>query len=390
MAKLTTNLTDLSYVVESTPGTTPATPTFQLLPTTSNNLQANITTQVSEVIRSDRQIDDLTIVDAETSGEINFELSYTPYKPIILQLMRNTPVSISMAAVSADFSDTGTITASGETFVTEGIVVGMNVSVAGASTAANNRVYKVTAVSETVLTVSPAPNTTEAGQTITIDGYMIRNGAALPTTNTFMKRVNDVTPYYFYYDGTVISNMSMTFATATRITGAISLMGRVETPTDTAISGQDVLDVPDYSIMNSVNNIQEINVTGLPLTTCFNSLDLQINNNSTGAKCIGTLGNSDIQDFTFEVTGSIETYFENLVLYEKFKNSDAFSIAITLQDTDGNTMVVTIPRAKFEELSMPIDGKDQFLMLPGKIRALRDATTNCTLQFDFFDAATSS
>ena len=70
MAISSTNYTDFSYIAEVTAGITPATPAFQRLPITSVGLSDSLSTSVSEVIRSDRQIDDLVITDAEVSGEL--------------------------------------------------------------------------------------------------------------------------------------------------------------------------------------------------------------------------------------------------------------------------------------------------------------------------------
>ena len=100
------NYTQLAYIEEVTAGTTPATPTFQLLPTTGGSPVSNISTAVSEVIRADRQTDDLTVVDSSVSGDINYELSYAPYKPFLQALLQNdTTSSIAESACSVDGLD---------------------------------------------------------------------------------------------------------------------------------------------------------------------------------------------------------------------------------------------------------------------------------------------
>lgn len=311
MAKLTTNYTDISYVAEATPGVTPATPAFQILPTTGGSPELKTTTQVSEAIRSDRQIDDLIPVDAEVIGDLNFELSYAPYKPLLQQILRPT---------------------------------------AGPSDA-------------------------------------VINGNKAPQTYTFCKRVvASATTYYFYYTGVVLGNLKLSFSTGSRLTGSISVIGETETPTETGIVGQTFVQPPAHVIMNSVDNILDLSLTGLPANTCFKSLELTIDNSSTGAKCIGVYGNSEVADFGLNITGSIETYFEDLVLYQKFKAAEAFAMAIELKDGLDNELKMTFPKCKFEELSVPIPGKDQFLTMPGTLRALRDQALGYTAKFEFTDA----
>jgi len=100
-----TNLTSIAYVKEATTiGETPATPSFQLLPTTGGSPVNNITTTVSEVIRQDRQTDDLIITDGEISGELNYELSYAPYKDFMNSVLMDNTTSRSVALSSASIA----------------------------------------------------------------------------------------------------------------------------------------------------------------------------------------------------------------------------------------------------------------------------------------------
>lgn len=94
MAITSTNYTDLSYILEVTPGTTPATPALQLLPTIGGAPMANISTVISETIRSDRQTDDLILTDQDTGGDVNFELTFDAWKPLMIALLQSsTPVA---------------------------------------------------------------------------------------------------------------------------------------------------------------------------------------------------------------------------------------------------------------------------------------------------------
>lgn len=383
-----TNYTSLSYVEESTPGTTPTSPTFDTLPTTGGSPKSNITTATSEVIRNDRMTDDLIVVDNEISGDLNYELSYAPYKPLVQALLRGTARTIAISATDIAADNGGSqFTSTSTDFTTENIQVGDYIAVDGFTDTSNNQNYLVTSVAANALGVSPAPNDESAGDTITMDAEIMRNGAQAMKTYTFRKEVGGITnTAYFYYRGCAINTMTFNFATGSILTGTLSVIGRTEEATETPISGETVNDTPAYSIMNSVNNVVGINITGLSATTCFETLDLTITNNTTAAKCIGTLGAAGLSDFTNEVTANINLYFEDLIAYNKFLNSQSFSVAIQLEDGDGNKLIVYMPKCKFETLDVPIDGKDSFLMLPGSLRALRDSTTDMQVQFSFVAA----
>ena len=393
MSITSTNYSDISYVAEVTAGTTPATPAFQLLPTTGGSPMSNLTTAVSEVIRSDRMIDDLIVVDSEVSGDINYELSYAPYKPLIDACLRNdTPTTVAIAAASdIVMSNTNSeITSTTTDFSAAGIVAGMFFRVSGAALdAANNGIYKVTSVTDAnTLVVDPAPNSDQVAEaSVDIDAIHNKNSNDAASTFTFCKRIQGIAaPAYYYYRGCAISNMSFNFNTGEILTGGLSLFGRTEEATETGISGQSYVAVPSYDLMNAVQSVVSINVSGLPAATEFSSLTLNLNNNTTGAKAIGTLGSVDVTDFTFEATGDISLYFEDLNAYNAYQNSTSFALDLTLQDATGNNIIISMPKCKFETLEAPIDGKDSFLMLSGTFRALRDETQNSMVEVTFIPA----
>ncbi len=387
MTITSTNFTSLGYELEVTAGTTPATPAFDTLPTTGGAPQSNLTTAVSEVIRSDRMIDDLVLVDSEVSGSVNYELSYAPYKPIVTSLMRKTAVDVSfsgaLTSVNADSKFTGAALTTGTN-----IAVGQMVHINGFVNTAINGTYRVTAVTATDLTVDPAPAADEAlGSGGLINATVVVNGAEAMDTYTFCKRVTGITnTAYFYYKGCAISAMNMSFETGSILNGSFDVFGRTETATETEITDSTYPEPPDYTLLNAVNSVVSIDIEGLTAGSPFMSMNLNINNNTTGAKAIGTLGSYDVADFGFEVTGDVDLYFEDLVTYNKFINSESFSVTFVLEDGDNNRIACYMPKCKFESLESPIDGKDNFLMQNGSFRALRDADLEYMLQFSFYTA----
>ena len=82
--------TRLAYVVESTYGTTPATPTFLNQRFVSESLNANIENIVSNEIRADRNVTDLIQVGADAGGAVDFELSYDSFDTWLESLMYST------------------------------------------------------------------------------------------------------------------------------------------------------------------------------------------------------------------------------------------------------------------------------------------------------------
>jgi hypothetical protein len=303
-----TNKTTLGYVKEVTPGTIPVTPAFQLLPITGTNLVAETSTVVSEVLRSDRQTDDLIPVDETIGGTTDAELSYDAYKPLMISLLQ----------------------------------------------------------------------TADAGPKYS-------NGAEVADSYTFRKILHAKgTDYPFYYLGCQIGQMVFNFETASLLSMSMDVMGRTSSTTP---PGDEAPDVPvaAYDLLNSVSST-DIVISGLPASTEFETMTLTVNNNINPAKAIGTLGSIDLASFTLDVTGDVSLYFEDLSAYNAFKNATNFSITITITDATGNIMVIALPYCKFETLTEPVDGKDEFLMETGTFRALRDPVNDEMISFTFTDA----
>jgi len=385
----TTNYTDIGYIAEGTEGTTPATPAFQILPTTGGSPTSSITTATSEVIRSDRQTDDLIVVDLDVNGNINYELSYAPYKPLILSLMQNsTTGSISeTAATYASASPTIISKAGLNSAVSVGDVFTLSSALDSAIDGTYTCINNGTADQITVYPQVPAAMTDQSDVVVTAT-TIITNGANTADTYTFRKRaLKDSTYYYWYYRGCKISSMSFNFSTGSILNGSFSIIGLTEEATTTAISGETTVEVQSYSIMNSVSSIGAIYVDGITLGTCsFSSLDINVDNQINSSKSIGVLGACGTVSFSLNVTGNVEVYFNNLDLYDKFLAAQDFSMTIILTDSDGNNIGINIPYAKFESLDTPIGGKDQFLMQSGSFKALRDATGNYMIKFSLIDA----
>lgn len=385
---VTTNYTDIAYIEEAVEGETPLTPAFQILPTTGGSPVSNISTAVSEVIRSDRQTDDLVVVDSEVGGEINYELSYDPYKPLMLSLLQNnTTSSISIAAASVDgidftlISKTGIegLVENGDTFRVSSV---LDNAIDGIYTCIDNSVANQ-------ITIYPSmPNTMSAQSDVALDTTTLaKNGSDTPKSYTIRKKATETgTPYYWYYRGCKISSMNFNFATGSILNGNFSVVGLTEEATTTKITGETTVNVPAYSIMNSVSSIGTIYLEGVSLGTCsFSSLDLTYDNQINSAKSIGVLGACDTASFSVQITGNVEVYFKDLGIYQKFLNAQSFGVTIILTDGDGNSIGLNMPYCKFESLDTPISGKDQFLMQSGSFRALREPTDDYMFKLSLID-----
>ena len=384
-----TNLTSLAYDKETVFGTTDATPTFTLLPTTGGSPVNNITTAVSEVIRQDRQTDDLVVVDGDVSGEINYELSYEPYKDFLASVLMNT-VSRSIALIGVTVNGTGTGDVLTKALIGDDVKVGDVIRLSSISDPIINGEYVCIESASGTVTVYPATGAIADETDVTVDATDIQQNGASPIEGyTIRKKADNAgADFFWYYRGCAINSMNFNFATGSILNGSIGIVGLTEEARDIPLDDEVLTDipVPAYSIMNSVTNIGVIRISGVTLGLCnFSSIDLTIDNQINAAKSIGVLGACDLAAYSLQITGNTEVYFNNLDLYNKFLNAEAFSITIILTDVDGNTIGIDMPSCKFESLDTPISGKDAFLMQSGSFKALRDPVNNYMIKFSRID-----
>ena len=391
-----TNSTDLSYVLETDCGVTPDDPDFQILPTTGGGPTGNISTSISEVIRSDRMTDDLVIVDSEVSGSTNYELSFGPYSPLIKSLLLDSsPSTIALATQTVAY-----ITATGELAVADSSIfkVGFFFKLTSAGSPNLDGVYKVATITDaTHINIGIGTIATDENDVdVSVDAITYRNGAAAADNYTILKRVvNSGSTSYFSYRGCQISSMSFNFETGSILNGTFDVVGLTEISTDVEADVADgtieYLDVASYSLMNAVSSVTEIDLGGLSASTEFSNMNLTINNNMTPAKAIGTLGAAAIAPFTLEVSADTTVYFEDTVIYNKYLDAESFYVDIRLLDGDGNVLIISLPKAKFAELDVPVDGKDNFMFQNSSITGLRyvnpaDTTESYMIQFTFIAA----
>ena len=382
-----TNYTDLAYDKEAAFGVYNAAPQFTVLPTTGGSPVNNISTAVSEVIRSDRQTDDLVVVDGDISGDLNYELSYAPYKDFVESVLMNTTTR-AISLTNATNDGTGDATILGDTGIEAVCLVGDVVRLASVAEPAINGEYIITSLGTNEVTLDRDTGAVGALVDVSVTATDIRTNGASPIQGyTIRKKVEDAgTPYYFYYKGCAINSMSFNFATGSILNGSVGLVGLEEDARTSGIPNENVTDIPTpaYTIMNSVSSVALIDIAGVSAT--FSSLDLTIDNQINAARAIGTLGAVDLAAFSVMVSANAEVYFSTLDLYNKFLSASSFSITLVMTDGDGNTIAINMPKCKFETLDTPISGKDAFLMQSGTIKALRDATGDYMVKITRIDA----
>jgi hypothetical protein len=391
------NRSQLAYVAESTWGTTPGTATLQILRFTDESLAFNIDNIQSNEIRSDRQTTDLIQTGAECGGGISFELSYGAYDDLLIGALwtaawegvaatATATITSGATAGNLDFtlnSTNNTIILGSS--VTHQILAGQWIELNGS--AADDGYHFVTGVSTNTLTLLTTPGITtgevlDETDAATIKGSRLRNGTTEKPYS--IERYHADKTQYFGFTGMVPNNLTINAAANSILTGSLDFLGKDATRAGTSI-GSTYTAASTADVMNAVSNVGQImeGATLAALTGVFiQELTFTLNNNVRGQDAIGTLGNADVGVGTAEVTGTLNTYFENGNLYDKYLAGTETGLSFKVEDSAGNAFIFTFPRVKFQSDTVNVGGLNSDVMENLTWQAIRHATYGYTIAID--------
>lgn len=388
MANAQANVVSVKYLAEVTPGTTPAAALTKLR-YKSTNIDGKVNTTTSQEIRSDRATADLVRTSATTDGEIAFELSFEEYDPIIAAALGgtySTPISFTASTVSAASGD-NSINDSGAGFPST-IAAGHWIKISGFATASNNGIAKVVSRTSSKIVLSHKTLTTEtAGATVVLKGKSVRNGTTKSTFTIEREFPDLATPAFFQHRGMLVNTMTLNATSGSILEGSFGLMGR-DTLINTATcgTGAEVV-VTAHPIMSATANVGTIYENGTAITgTYFKNINLSTTNNARNLDAIGSLYPIDINNGSFGATVTMESFFSDTALLQKFLNGTATSLAYYFTDSEGNYVVIDLPYIKFT--AGPLNGVNlnSDVMVGLTATALNSPTLNYMMQVSMLPA----
>lgn len=376
----------LTYIKEVTWGETPSTPQMQSLRITGESLDNDIENKVSSEIRSDRQISDLIQTAKSASGDFNYEMSYASFNDFLQSALFSadwTAITVTGTDIAADATG---LTSSSTNFVSAGFAAGQMVKVSGfTGNTANNTYYRVTSVTANDLNLSPAPAATDAsGESVNVKTSFIRNGTT-QTSFSIEKGFTDITEF-FQFTGMVVDKMNLKVESQDIVTGSFSFMGKKGTLTSTSLDATPT-DINSNPIVNAIGNVASIKEGNVEISTpnYVKGITLELSNNLRKKFAIGSDTPIDIGEGKCDVTGTMNTYFGNSDIVDKFIAGSKTSIDFRLTDSLGNTYLFDVPEVKFESAKTVAQGQDQDVFAEMGFRAIEDGVYGFTIQIAKFD-----
>lgn len=366
------NLTEIRYL-KNTWGAYGELPTgnpeMKLIPFARESLQLQQDNIRSPVIRSDRHTADQFRVSVRENGDIEGPLAYGVFDDFLEYGL----FSDAWVAASTAVSLTVTVNASAKTFtqtngneIDTSVAVGDWVRFSGFSGAAtgNNGWWKVSAVTDPVLTVSGGTGTLTD---VTDDTGVTRvRGAYLNASSTFSemyveKEYGGLTDKIVQIPGCYISQVRLETARRGFFNCRFSILGQNEDIISATLGDSSPVAVNANIVMNTVDHlIAVVDDAVLDLT----QFSWNLNNNLEAREVMGTFGPASIGVGSIELSGDAQFYLDdtNIGQLDHFHDQTEIPFAIVAHDKQGtpfgNSYVFDMPANRYQTARHNAEGID--------------------------------
>ncbi len=377
------NRVQVRFSPETVWGETPATPVMQELRITGESLSHQKQTIQSETLRIDRMREASVEVASSAGGDIEMEVAYskTEIGALMEGALATTFETISLTGLTITVvAAARTMTRASGSWISDQIKPGMWIRTKSFAAAGNNGVFKVASLTATVLTLDTLTTsglvdvTSAAG--IAVIANMLRNGGTAKSYLIEKQFGGLAAGAFVYMNGMRVGSMALSVASQQIAQATFSFEGKEGKTATTTRAGSST--VPGSSVsLNGTVNVGSLYEGAAALATGIRSVSVNVGNNLRQLPKIGQKAAAGVAMGFCDVSGSIEAYFEDLTLLDKFINHTSSALQFRLNDDPtgsalGNIIIVTVPSLRYSGDATPkTPGGNQDVMIPLEFTANR-------------------
>jgi hypothetical protein len=371
----------LCSIAEGTYGTSPA--TFAELRHTSCSLQLSKDTFQSKELRGDRQITDFRHGTQKVDGDIAFELSWAEYDTLLQAGFCGTwqTVASKSATTVGCRTTTKQVFSSSLTFGYLGTGDCIYVSGFTGGGLTTNGVHIVTAKTGThTLTLGYSTLGSSSSYTATVNVKRLSSlvNGVTERSFTFERGYVDISVYESY-TGCYVNKISLSLKPNNIVTGILSLMGRASSASVGSLDSTPTASQTGSPYDTFAGAVKE-NGSTIALIT---GIDFNLENSGENVYVIGSQYNQAIVLGRCNVTGSLELFFQDTTMINKFTNETETLLEFNIGATD-RYYKVFIPRIKYGSADHAVDGEGP-ITLKMNFQALYSSTYGFTAQITRVD-----
>ena len=254
--------------------------------------------------------------------------------------------------------------------------------------------FRVTALTQDKISVSPNPGTALNAGPVTIKGSMLRNPGAVaefvPQSFTAETAFEDIAQF-FLYKGLRVGSEEINLTSGEIVTANYKFMGTEASrlplqQSKLAAAPYTPLKATETEVVNATSNVANIEKNGQPLATAVKSMSYTCESNLREQRAVGSKFARGIGAGRFNISGKISAYFETGEMYDHFIEHDTIGIGFSVTDADSNVEYTTIPAIKITSDPVSPESGNADVMEEMDFEAQRDPETNCMIQWDRFSS----
>ena len=370
------NQVRLAYAKEATFGTLAANATsYKTLRYNSETLGTTVNDEDSVEISTERNITSVIPLSATHGGDITTSLSYKNLDAMIESCLYSTFGNINSAGAAVTVSTAGVVAGT----TVPNAEVGDWWYISGTGGTGWFRVTKVSSMKATEVTPSPG-TAISAGvvnaSTASIKNAKTRLGLSIEKFFASLDGTDSGGKDFHYWKGAVVNTMSFEFRAGASIGATVGLTALAHS-TASASEFTATLATAEDGIIYSPADVKNIGI-GSGATSYAGSkpiitaVTLSVNNNIREGEQLGTLDVPALLEGNFGCEGTVEMYFRDSTMYDRFigRNEQDLAWCVFDPNTPGEGYGFYMPRVRFRNARVQASGNDADLIAQFDYRAL--------------------
>ncbi|HEX2554239.1 MAG TPA: phage tail tube protein [Microvirga sp.] len=182
------------------------------------------------------------------------------------------------------------------------------------------------------------------------------------------------------FTGCMVNGFSLDIGAQERVTGSISLLGQKETLATAAITGATYPAMNDNPVSTASANVASMTVGSITPAPRVRRIRFDTTNNLRERPEVGSKFSAEFGEGRFELSGTLECYFESNDLYQAVLDHGSAAISFTVGVDTGEKYTFLIPKAVLGDGDVTAGGNDDDIMVMIPFQGVYDATEACTLK----------
>lgn len=175
------------------------------------------------------------------------------------------------------------------------------------------------------------------------------------------------------FTGCMINTMSLSIGARAAVTGSFGIMGRAEAVAEAIIVGATYADASETPVSTASANVSALSIGTVTPAPVVRSLTLEISNNLRTRPAVGAKFSHEFGAGRFDVTGTMECYFENKALYQACLDHGLADLSLQVGNATGDKYQFDIDKLRLGDGNVTAGGNDDDIMASIPFRGLLGA-----------------